>query len=348
MQQLGLVDKVGNIFEEEKNTPAQQKRIRIVDFKAFHEDRARKELNHKEETIAIYNNAFDSFISIIGNKYVDEILVDDVRHWRDALAGERPDNKNSRKKGKANKKRVHSKTSISIWARAQRAAWNRAIKEGYAKHNPFLDVPWPGPTETRRLDKNMSVSQVEKLLDKTLQRGEKQFWLFLQFAINTGLRRSELLRIKGKDIDMEKRELTVLITKKRGEPMRLKVPINKNLHAILAQTDIKVDEYVFKTNAHNRKYRDKGQPWSRRHVTRKFRKLADEVGLPKHFTLHSCRHTFVTYLHEKGIATHVIQRLIGHSSPSITLLEYDGSDALVYAPFADQMDIGAKKLDDEA
>jgi integrase len=73
--------------------------------------------------------------------------------------------------------------------------------------------------------------------------------------------------------------------------------------------------------------------------------MADKAGLPERYTLHSFRKTFVTYLHEKGIPTNIIQRLVGHSSPSITFLEYDSTDALSYAQFVVQMDIGAPEVE---
>ena len=69
--------------------------------------------------------------------------------------------------------------------------------------------------------------------------------------------------------------------------------------------------------------------------------MRDKAKLPKHYTLHSLRRTYVTYLHEKGIPTNIIQRLIGHSSPTITYLEYDSSEALSFARFAEEMDIGS-------
>ena len=77
-------------------------------------------------------------------------------------------------------------------------------------------------------------------------------------------------------------------------------------------------------------------------MTHKFREIANKANLPKRYTLHSFRKTYITYLSKKGIPTNIIQRLVGHSSPSITFQEYDETDALAYRRFADEMDIGAE------
>ena len=341
--QAGLLEKVGHILGKDKQNEEQRNRIRIADLKGFHANLARKELNHKEETIGVYNNAFDSFISAVGNQYVDEITVADVRAWRDVLMGDVPGTNSKPSDGETPK----SKTTISMWGRSLKAAWNRAIKEQYAEQNPFRDVRWAGPSETRRRDKSMSVEEVDRLLRVTRESGELQLWVYFLCLLYTGLRRQELLRIQGKHIDLENRTLLVMITKKRGEPIWMKVPINKQLYAILREIDIKPEEYLFKTTARKKVHRESGKPWSKWYVTHKFKEMAAKAGLPERYTLHSFRKTFITYLSEKGVPTNIIQRLVGHSSPTITFQEYDSSEAVSYAPFVDLMDIGAKSDEDE-
>jgi integrase len=48
--------------------------------------------------------------------------------------------------------------------------------------------------------------------------------------------------------------------------------------------------------------------------------LHDEAGRPVHVTLHQLRHTFGTRLINQGVPQHVIQRLLGHASPTMTAL----------------------------
>lgn len=328
---LGHLERVGKLTQadiEGKRKQAEEQRekqVRISEYRKFHESLARNELGHKKDTISVYNSAFSSLQSVIGDTYLDAVDVSEVRRWRDVL----------RKEGK-------SKTAESMWGRSLKAAWNRAIKEGYAKQNPFREVKFPGQSETRRKDKNMKPEEVEKLLEVIDASGEKQFANYVRCLLYTGLRRAEILSLRGENVDLQRRILEVTITKKRGEPLKMKVPITNALYQVLAGMDIKPGEYLFKTTARKNEYRQRGTPWEKAHVTHKFKEFLRLAGLAnaERYSLHSLRRTYITYLHEKGIPTNIIQQLVGHSSPLMTM-EYDSSTALSYRQFAEQMDIGS-------
>jgi len=49
-----------------------------------------------------------------------------------------------------------------------------------------------------------------------------------------------------------------------------------------------------------------------------FLKFRRKAGLPEHINLHSTRHTFGTWLAERGTPVTVIQTLMGHSSVTTT------------------------------
>ena len=59
--------------------------------------------------------------------------------------------------------------------------------------------------------------------------------------------------------------------------------------------------------------------------------------LPESFTLHSLRHTYVTYLREKGVPIDIVQRLVGHTSPMMTWDTYDHTEALSFRQFANMV-----------
>jgi integrase len=347
--ELGTLDKVGHILEgnegkkQQETKGTREKCKRISEFKVWHEQRARNELDHKQDTISTYNNAFNSIEEFFENKYVHTLTEEDVREWKEnATKVESVKDANGKRVRRRTKNKL-SKTALSMYGRSLKAAWTRAIKDGFADENPFK-IRWPGPSETRRKNASMTVEEVEKILQVTLDSGYVRLHTYFQLGAHTGLRRGETLRIQGKHIDMAQKILTIYITKKRGEPQQLKVPINKHLFEILKDVRIEPEEFLFQTHAWSHK--DVPRPWTKWYVTHKFKELAKKAGLPQRYTLHSFRKTFVTYLHQKGIPTNVIQRLIGHSSPSITFMEYDNTDALAYRQFADEVDFGSKPEDE--
>ena len=51
-----------------------------------------------------------------------------------------------------------------------------------------------------------------------------------------------------------------------------------------------------------------------------FRKVLRESGITKHATVHTLRHSYATHLLGNGVDIRVIQGVLGHSSPKITVI----------------------------
>ena len=291
----------------------------------------------KPDTLENYKYAFQSFMEVIGDVYIDTITVKEVSTWKEnATRFVRKKNE----KGdwiRENTGKLLSKTTISIYGRGFKAAWGLAIQHGYADQNPFL-IAWPSTEETRRKNACMSSEEVERFLNGAMENKNPRLGVFFQMSAYTGLRRGELLRIQGKHINLEKMELAIYITKKRLKTEWIKVPLSKRLYNILKDVKLEPEDYLFQTRAWSHK--DVSKPWSKTYVTKAFRRIADQVGLSKSYSLHSFRHSFVTQMHKNGVRTQAIQRLIGHSSPEITILEYDHTDALDFRQAVDDLDYG--------
>jgi integrase len=73
-------------------------------------------------------------------------------------------------------------------------------------------------------------------------------------------------------------------------------------------------------------------------VTHKFKEYIRAASLPEHHTLHSLRHTYATYLRQKGVPLDIIYRLLGHSSPVVTSEHYDHTIAIHFRQQADLVD----------
>jgi integrase len=67
--------------------------------------------------------------------------------------------------------------------------------------------------------------------------------------------------------------------------------------------------------------REDGRPLDPRTLNEHFRKAIAEAGLPP-LRLHDARHTFATWLLERGVSPKVVQTMLGHSSIAITLDTY--------------------------
>ena len=63
---------------------------------------------------------------------------------------------------------------------------------------------------------------------------------------------------------------------------------------------------------------------SRSGIQQVFKKWAKKAGLPSHYSIHSLRHTYATNLYKaSGYNLRLVQKQLGHSSPSITQVYAD-------------------------
>ena len=169
----------------------------------------------------------------------------------------------------------------------------------------------------------------------------------------SGLRLMECLRLRIKDIDLEKCCLTVRNGKGDKDrqtvfPESLKNSLRNHLERVrdLYEKDRKDDiDGVYLPDALGRKYINAGKEWIwqwvfpskslsvdprtrkvRRHhvhhntLQKQIKKAALDAGLTKRVTVHTLRHSFATHLLEKGYDIRTIQELLGHSSVQTTMI----------------------------
>lgn len=129
-------------------------------------------------------------------------------------------------------------------------------------------------------------------------------------GVHTGLRRSELVRLRWEDVDLEGRELHVRGQTKSGKERS--VPLSAAAVVALAGL-LHREGHVFYTRAPR-------FPIGAGTLTHAFLALRREV-LPRKrdHSLHSLRHTYCTWLAEAGVPVHVIKRLAGHASIETTM-----------------------------
>jgi len=130
---------------------------------------------------------------------------------------------------------------------------------------------------------------------------QKNFYDLCIFALNTGMRKSEILNLKWKDIQGD--EITI---KGKGDKIRI-IPLNAIALKII-QKNAHRNEYVF--NILNRH-----QPDLMRRTVNQIKK---QTGIDFHF--HLLRHYFTTKLVEKGVDFVTISGLLGHSKTMTSLL----------------------------
>lgn len=173
------------------------------------------------------------------------------------------------------------------------------------------------PKVWRRLPGVLSRAEVERLLEAP-DPGDPLYWrdrALLEFAYASGVRVSELISLKIRDVSIEEGFATVL---GKGSKERL-VPIGRSavraldvyLREIRPRLETGGGKGVVFLNA-------RGRPLTRMGVWKILRKHVERAGISKRVTPHTLRHSFATHLLEGGADLRAIQELMGHSSVSTT------------------------------
>lgn len=145
-----------------------------------------------------------------------------------------------------------------------------------------------------------------KLFDSILNRQHK---LILKIYYSSGLRLSEAINLRKKDIDFKENVLWVRGGK--GGKDRLSI-ISKSLCVELLEfVKFKSDDDFIFVNK-------KGEPLSSRSVQLIIEKAKKKAGISKDVHVHTLRHSFATHLLEAGVDIRKIQELLGHSDLSTT------------------------------
>ncbi len=152
------------------------------------------------------------------------------------------------------------------------------------------------------------------------------------FILNTGLRCGEMSALKWKDIDWDAREIHVNGTmyydkirhcfaenSPKTKAGRRTIPLTNEAYNILVRARKKRME-----NPISLQYRDyvfvgkDGTPLQNYAYNKSLARIADLIGVKK-LTMHSLRHTFATRCIEDGIKPNVLQKILGHSTITMTM-----------------------------
>lgn len=128
-------------------------------------------------------------------------------------------------------------------------------------------------------------------------------------SINTGLRQGELFSLAWAQIDFRHNTLTVLASHAKGNATRV-IPMNAEVLQVLeAIKPEKAAGLVFKSPVTGERFTNVKKAWAE--ITR-------AAGVPD-LRWHDLRHHFASALVMKGVSLFAVQKLLGHSTPKMTM-----------------------------
>lgn len=162
------------------------------------------------------------------------------------------------------------------------------------------------PKKAFRIPVVLSLTEVELMLN-SLQNIKHQTMLAIIYS--AGLRRSELLNLKIKDVDSKR--MVITIKEAKGSRDRI-VPLSETILALLRKyyLEYKPKEYLFEGQ--------KGGKYTETSLEEVFHKAKKLAKINKSVSLHTLRHSYATHLLEGGTNLRFIQELLGHKSAKTT------------------------------
>jgi integrase len=125
-------------------------------------------------------------------------------------------------------------------------------------------------------------------------------------ALNTGMRKSEILNLRWPQVDLKNRKITVINAKNNESRV---IPINQTLYQELLTLPEKVKrEYVFSDR--------NGHPYG--DIKNGFSSALKKAGI-EDFRFHDLRHTFGSHLVMQGVDLRTVQQVMGHKDIKMTM-----------------------------
>ncbi|MFC2164051.1 tyrosine-type recombinase/integrase [Acidobacteriota bacterium] len=195
-----------------------------------------------------------------------------------------------------------TKTTVNHYLKTLKRMFNIAISWGYATKNPVKEVKFYSERDSQR---ERILTEEEE--DRLLETATEHLRPIIIVALNTGMRRGEILNLKWKDINFHTRE--ILIKKsKSGSPRTL------NINSVL------FDELTrLKNRDNNQQYvfinPRSGKPYKK--LQRSFESARSQAAIEE-LRFHDLRHTFASRLIERGVDIIKVKEFLGHSTVRTT------------------------------
>lgn len=172
--------------------------------------------------------------------------------------------------------------------------------------SPFNFGEIARPRGERRIPVVISREEVLQIFEAVANPVHK---LMLQLMYSSGLRVSEVVNLRVRDVQLY--NLTLFVRGAKGRKDRITVFSEKLKPCLLRQVGCREPaDYLFITQ--------RGTRYTTRAVQKVFEKAAKDAGIQKTVSCHTLRHCFATHLLEAGTDIRYIQNLLGHASITTT------------------------------
>ncbi len=213
-------------------------------------------------------------------------------------------------------RRALKESSVNRIISSVKGFYKYCIKYENMENNVFSHVR--SISSTRRIPDILSFAEINKMIELT----DNTFLgirdrVILEMLYSTGCRVSELVLLKVSDVNINKRMALVYGKGGKSRWVFLTRGTTDVLSSYLALRKVKIAG-----SSHNEDFmlilNRNGSGISARGIRFIINKYIDAIGISKHISPHTFRHTFATHMLNNGAGIRVVQEMLGHSSIATT------------------------------
>jgi len=189
---------------------------------------------------------------------------------------------------------------LTLIRRISNFAVNKGLCDG-------ISFKYELPTVNNKKTEDLSPSQLKSLIDAIALNQDNPAANMMELVLYTGMRRSELFRLKWQDVDFDRG--FIHIRDPKGGPDQV-IPLNISARKLLEKISRSSNPLVFPDKKGKQRYQ----------ITNEANQIKKQAGIPDDFrAMHGLRHVFASMLASSGqVDMYTLQKLLTHKSPLMT------------------------------
>lgn len=246
-------------------------------------------------------------------------------------------------------------TNLAINSRVSATTQNQALNALLFLYNEVLrkEIGYVNGVVRAKRSRRVPVVLTREEVRSLLSHLDSTQWLMATLLYGAGLRLMECCRLRVKDVDFDRNEITIRAGKGNKDrhtmlPRVVKNPLAKHLEMAKGKHQYDLDQGLGRVtlpNALDRKYPNAGREWAwqwvfpaskyyvdqlnggryRHHlhesvVQKAVKEAVRNAEIPKPASCHALRHSFATHLLGDGYDIRAVQELLGHKDVSTTMI----------------------------
>lgn len=199
-----------------------------------------------------------------------------------------------------------SSASVDHHVKLLRRMLNLAVDWGMLEKNPVSRIQLLN--EDNKVEHYLDDGELERLIAVLQSDENRPVCLIALLLISTGCRLNEVLSARWQQIDKANRVFRVDAINSKSKRVR-SIPLNDSALEVLSQLDTEGQyDHLFINKQTEKPYTTIMKVWTR---------LRAKAGLP-HLRIHDLRHQYASFLVNSGRTLFEVQKILGHSNPSVT------------------------------